>query len=451
MLAPLANVKRGEGARAALMIVCIFLILTAFYALKTAREGLILADGAFGLRGDEVKTYATGAMAVMLFGLVPAYDRLADHQRRIRLINSFYAIVLASLLVFYALGSAGVPIGLAFYLWFGLVATFIVAQFWSYANDLYTEEQGVRLFGIIATGGTLGGIIGPRIAALVDTFPLLLIAGALLVGALVLFNTIECDARRERPRSKGIIEGPGGFSLVLGNRALMLIAAMLLVSNIVNSVGEYVLANVVRTHAIELVPSTAYPELAAGAREAMIEEERRELIKAFYGNFYTWVNALTFIIQAFLVSRLLERIGVRRALFVLPVIAFGAYAAIAFVGGLALVRVVKIGENATDYSLQNTVRQALFLPANRAVKYKAKAAIDTFFVRAGDAVAALVVAVGIHQLGLSGRGLAVVNLALVAVWIAIAVGVAHDHRLLGRASPPRTANALPATTLPRPA
>jgi ATP:ADP antiporter, AAA family len=445
VLAPLANVERGEGARAALMIVCIFLILTAFYAMKTAREGLILADGALGLRGDELKAYATGAMAVMLIALVPLYDLLADHQRRIRLLNISYAIVLCSLVAFFALGRAGVPVGLAYFVWFGLVGMFVVAQFWSYANDLYTEEQGVRLFGIIATGGTLGGILGPRIARLVDTFSVMLVAGALLVGALVLFNIIDRDARRGRSRSRPT-NGPGGFSLVLGDRGLLLIAALLLVSNLVNSIGEYVLSNAVRSHALALVPDSAYPELGA-VRHAVIAEERRELIKTFYGDFYTWVNALSFLIQAFLVSRLFDKIGVRRALFVLPVVAFGAYAAIGLVGGLAVVRAVKIVENATDYSLQNTVRQALFLPTNRAEKYKAKAAIDTFFVRAGDTIAAIVVGVGIHQLAMSGRDLAFVNLGLCVLWIAIALGIAHDHRLMSREQSPRARRLLRATSV----
>jgi AAA family ATP:ADP antiporter len=447
VLTALANVKRGEGARAALMIVCIFLILTAFYAMKTAREGLILADGAFGLRGDELKAYATGAMAVMLIALVPLYDLLSDHQRRIRVLNISYAIVLSSLIAFFTLGRAGVPVGLAYFLWFGLVGMFIVAQFWSYANDLYTEDQGVRLFGIIATGGTLGGILGPRIAKLVDTFTVMLVAGALLVGAIVLLNAIERDARRERDKSPRPTNGPGGFSLVLGDRGLLLIAALLLVSNVVNSIGEFVLSNAVRNHALALVPDTAFPELVEGMRQAVIAEERRELIKTFYGDFYTWVNALSFLIQAFLVSRLFDKIGVRRALFVLPVIAFGAYAAIGLVGGLALVRAVKIAENATDYSLQNTVRHALFLPTNRAVKYKAKAAIDTFVVRAGDTIAAIVVGVGIHQLAMSGRDLAFVNLGLVVAWIAIAVGIAHDHRLMSREVTPRQPRTLRATSL----
>ena len=131
-------------------------------------------------------------------------------------------------------------------------------------------------------------------------------------------------------------------------------------------------------------------------------------------------------------SRVLDKIGVRRALFVLPLVAFGSYAIIGAFGGLMLIRAAKIAENGTDYSLQNTVRQALFLPTERAAKYKAKAAIDTFFVRFGDTLSAVLVGLGIHQLGLAGRDLALANLALITVWIAIAAGIARRHRALSR-------------------
>ena len=126
----------------------------------------------------------------------------------------------------------------------------------------------------------------------------------------------------------------------------------------------------------------------------------------------------------------------RVALFILPVIAFGAYGLIGLAGGLVLLRTAKIAENSTDYSLQNTVRQALFLPTSRAVKYKAKAAIDTFFVRVGDTVAAVLVGLGIHQFGLGGRSFAFVNLAIVAVWLVVAAGIGRHHGRLTAESPP---------------
>lgn len=435
VLRPFSNVRPGEGRLAALMLVCVFLILTAYYVMKTAREGLILAGGTFGLAGDEMKIYASGAMALLLTAVVPAYGRLANRVRRIRLINVSYAIVMLSLIAFYVLGRAGVPVGLAFFIWLGLVSVFLIAQFWSYANDVYTEEQGKRLFAIIAIGGSLGAILGPKIANLATTFNLMVIAAVLLVMATLLFNSIEhvhgqhtADQRAAKP-----IAGAGGFKLVLHDRYLLLIAALVIITNIINTTGEFVLASAVRDHAIELV----------GAGEAA-EAQRREIIKAFYSDFFMWVNLASFLIQAFLVSRIITKLGVRTALFIVPIISFGAYAAIAFIGGIALIRIGKIAENATDYSLQNTVRQTLFLPTERAAKYKAKAAIDTFFVRAGDTFSALIVAVGIHKLGFTGYEFAYVNLFLIAGWIGIAAGIAHRHRMISGEAPARRAALEPA-------
>lgn len=439
-LRPFAKVQPGEGLVAVLMLVCVFLILTSYYLMKTAREGLILAGGTFGLGGDELKTYATGAMALLLVGIVPAYGMLANRVRRIRLINISYAIVIACLGVFFVLGRLGVPVGLPFFIWLGLVNVFLIAQFWSYANDLYSEEQGKRLFAIIATGGALGALCGPYIAKVAETFTVMLVAAGILVGCIALFNVIERlqrtharEATKDERAAEEPISGEGGFALVVRDRYLLLIGVMLLVTNLVNTTGEYVLSNAVRDHALDLVPATAHANLAGEAREAAIEADRREVIKAFYADFFLWVNVVGFLIQAFLVSRIIRKLGVRRALFVLPLVAFGAYGVIGLAGGIALIRAAKTAENSIDYSLQNTVRQALFLPTSRAVKYKAKAAIDTFFVRAGDTLSAVLVGLGVHQLALGRREFALVNLGLIAVWLVVAAGIARHHRRLSPA------------------
>ena len=119
--------------------------------------------------------------------------------------------------------------------------------------------------------------------------------------------------------------------------------------------------------------------------------------------------------------------GVRGALFILPVLALINYSIIAVAPILAVVRVGKILENSTDYSIQNTLRQALFLPTSREAKYKAKAAIDTFFTRAGDVVSAGFVALG-QVTGLPTAAFAGLNVALTGVWLWVAGQIAREHR-----------------------
>jgi len=432
VLSPFAKVEPGEAGIVVLMTVCVFMILCAYYVLKTSREGLILSGGAWGLGGDELKIYASGAMAILLMGLIPAYSALANKVSRLRLINYSYTGVFISLALFFVLGRAGVSIGVPFLIWLGLVNVFLIAQFWSYANDVYTEEQGKRLFAVIAIGGSAGAIVGPKLTKLADTFTLMLVAAAILGACLVLFNIINGrfkaigeskDAAKDaKDEKEGPTSGAGGFTLVMKDKYLLAIALMVLIANLVNSMGEFLLSNAAANHAAVLVPG--------GANDPGIEDARREVIKAFYGDFFFWVNLVGFIVQAFLVSRIIKWIGVRGALFVMPIVAFGAYGAIAVVGGLAITRAMKVAENSTDYSLQNTVRQALFLPTSRDAKYKAKAAIDVFFVRFGDTISAIVVGVGLHSLGMSVRGLAIVNASLVAVWIVIAISIARQHKKL---------------------
>jgi AAA family ATP:ADP antiporter len=129
------------------------------------------------------------------------------------------------------------------------------------------------------------------------------------------------------------------------------------------------------------------------------------------------------------VSRIFKYIGVRGALFVLPAIAFASYGLVAIAPLLALVRVAKVAENGTDYSIQNTARHALFLPTSREAKYKAKAAIDAFFWRAGDICAAALVFIG-TQLQFGVKTYATVNLFLVALWIFVVVVIAREHKKL---------------------
>jgi len=155
----------------------------------------------------------------------------------------------------------------------------------------------------------------------------------------------------------------------------------------------------------------------------------RALIGAMAGRIQTWVNFVSFLMQAFVVSRIFKYAGVRAALFILPAIALGGYTLIALIPLFAVVQWTKILENSTDYSIQNTTRHALFLPTSREAKYKAKQAIDSFFVRAGDMLQAAVVFVG-TILAFGIRGYALVNVVLVVVWIGLAVAIAREHRAL---------------------
>ena len=423
LLSPFAVLHAGEGTDAVLLMLSVFLLLTSYYVLKVVREPLILSAG-----GAELKSYTSAAQAILLLFLVPAYSAVANRVDRIRLISIVTLFFIANLLVFYALAVARTPgLGAAFFVWVGIFNLMIIAQFWSFANDVYTPEQGRRLFAILGFGQTLGaasgGFISKVLIGQLRVYELMLVAAALLGAYLLLILIVHRRTRLSSRAALAAADSPmldrrGGFALVLRDRYLMLIALLLVALNFVNTNGEYILGRVVSGEAARLAP-------AGAAADEFVEH----FIGAFYADYFTWVNSVTALVQIFLVSRVMSRFGVRAALYVLPLVAFGAYGILAFVPVLALIKAAKISENSLDYSLNNTARQALFLPTSREAKYKAKAAIDTLFVRAGDLSSAALVFVG-TLLALQPRDFAVINMVLILVWLVIVMGIGRQHRRL---------------------
>jgi ATP:ADP antiporter, AAA family len=455
-LQPFAEVRAGEGPTALLLALNVFLLLATYYCIRPVREALILSTEG----GAELKSYLAAGQAVLLLGLVPAYGALADRLPRRRLLNVVTAFFVACLVVFYALTRAEAPIAVVFFLWVGIFNLMIVAQFWSFANDLYTKDQGERLFAIVAVGASLGAVLGARLAGwLIPLFglpQLLLVAAGLLTLGVVISNVVDA---RERARHElhlpshlttaeipaatgeyqiqtvadsrkltvslpgiGPTSRPGTFRLVFANRYLLLIALLILILNWVNTTGEYILSST--------VSAAAKAAVATGGAGGLSESE---FIGRFYSDFLFYVSIAALVLQLFVVSRLIKYLGVQTGVLVLPILAFTGYAILAFAPVLALVRVVKIAENATDYSIQNTIRNVLFLPTSRDEKYKAKQAIDSFFQRAGDVLSAGVVFTGITILNWSVSGFARVNLVLAGIWVVLAVAVGREYARRSRA------------------
>ena len=437
-----APVRHGEGGTVLLMALNVFLLLTAYYIIKPVREALILSEW-----GAEAKIYASAGQALLLLGVIPLYSRLASRMNVRRLISTVLVFFAACLVAFYMLAMAKVRLGIPFYLWVGIFNMMVVAQFWSFANDYYTEEQGKRLFAIIgfgmSAGAVFGGFITKKLINPLGLYQLMLLSAALLILSLLL--TVAAANRRKQsgrtspdhlPPDEEKMEGPGGFALVLKNRYLLLIAVMMILANLVNTTGEYILGAKVkagREQAVAEVVRTS--DMSETAYAAAVVERQKEVgrsIGDFYAGFFAIVNLAGLLTQLFLVSRIVRWLGVNRALMILPLVATGGYILIALFPVLGVARWAKTAENSTDYSLQNTVRNMLFLPTTRAEKFKAKQAIDSFFVRAGDVMAALLVLGGTTLLGLAPRGFALVNVGIAILWVVLAWFIGRRYLLLSR-------------------
>ncbi len=417
-----ADVRPGEGRAAVLFAVNVFLILMAYYALKPVREALILGEGS-----AELKSYLSAFQVILLAVLVPAYGGLVSRLPRIRLINVVTGFFAACLLAFFVAAQAGLRIAIPFFLWIGIFNLMIVAQFWSFANDVYTREEGERLFAIVGFGASLGAVVGARVAdRLIEPLGinvLLLLGGVLLVGQALLTNHLDRSSRGRRrptapPRGGGDRRsgGPSAFTMVFKSRYLLFIALMLMLLNLVNTTGEYILGTIVE--------DTAGRMVAEGRAGGLSEQQ---IIGDFYSKYFTLVNILGLVLQLFVVSRIVKHLGVRIAVLILPLLSLGAYNVLMFYPVLLAVLGAKVLENSTDYSLNNTIRNMLFLPCTYEEKFKAKQAIDSFFVRSGDVLSALLVLAGTSLMALPPRGFAAVNAVLVVVWLVLAWYVGRTY------------------------
>lgn len=430
--------RKGEGWTAILLMLNLFFLLTCYLILKTVREPLILAGG-----GAEIKSYAAAGQALLLVLVVPAYGFLASRVNRIKLITWVVLFFIFNLIAFYVMAQFQVPLGVAFFLWVGIFNLFIVAQFWSFANDIYTPEQGGRLFAIIAFGGSLGAILGPKIAGWLfkplGAYALMLVAAALLGLYILIANIVNRLEQRsiKAPAKKEEAEAPlgkeGGFELVIGQRYLLLIALLMIALNLVNTTGEFILGKTVTMKAQQIASSQDLDVGTTAAAAELANKEKTKIVEGFigefYANFFFWVSLISAAVQLFLVSRILNYVGVSAALFFLPGVALGGYSLIVLMPVLSYITSAKIIENSIDYSLQNTCRQALFLPTSREAKYKAKAAIDTFFVRIGDVLSALFVFTGVI-LALDIETFAAVNVGFALASLCLVVGIARCYKKL---------------------
>ena len=436
LLGLFSEVRPGEGRRAFLMLLNVFLILVAYYIIKTVREPLILGTEvpgflqALGIKSAaEIKTFASAGQALVLMAFVPAYSWLSSRVSRMNLIVSVTLFFVANILVFaFAVHADLAYVGVVFYIWVGFFSLSIIAQFWSYGNDIYSKEAGNRLFPIIGLGATAGSPVGAWVAerlfhAHVSPHLMLYLAAALLALTLVIYLAVNLGLRdRSGATAAAAVEEPLGrgnaFWLVFANRYILLIAVLLIILNIVNTLGEYLLSDLVVSHAAELA-----------AADNTFDQDA--YIGAFYGSYFFWVNVIAVLLQAFVAARLVKRFGLAGVLLALPLIALGAYGFIAIGATLVIVRWAKTAENSTDYSLMNTAKQMLWLRTTREEKYKAKQAVDSFFVRIGDLLAAFVVFAGTAWLTLETRGFALLNLGFVVIWLVLAWTLVKQNRRLG--------------------
>ena len=389
-----AEIKHVDSRTTVLFAIRLFLILLAYYLMKPVREELILDGGS-----AQIRSLALAGQAALLLFLAPLYSHIIKHLHGDKLFLIITLFLAANIGVFYFLGSAGVNIGVAFFIWLGIFSVVQVSQFWTMVSDYHCVDQGKKLTSYIAIGGSLGAMIGAMIAKSLyhelGAYGLMVVAIVMLVVA-VLIPDSRGGFRQDHHDHAGdeaIKHLLGGLKRVLDVPYLRWIAVSVVLLNLINSTGEFVLADFVT------------------AEKSGVE------IGEFYSTFYLYVNIATLILQAFMVRPLFRVIGVGGALISLAAINLFMYLSVLAFPVLAWFAIVKVADNSIDYSVANTTKQVLFLPLDRFTRYEGMLAINTFFTRFGDLMQGGLIFVVISVLSMSTMVLVGVNIALCLLWL----------------------------------
>lgn len=439
----IGQVRKEELGSVVLLSANCFVALLAYYVLKVVREPLILSSG-----GAEAKSYAAAAQALLLIGLLPLYGRFLHRVDRSKLVRGVVLTFIVCIELFWVGNALSVPyLGFLFFVWVGIFGLALVAQFWSLANDLHGTRTGERLFPVIALGAPLGSLAGSILSRELIRLglgpgALLQIAAGLLVVHVLLYSMIlqrhEAAPSASQPTHPTTKEMANGIFLVWQSPYLTRIALLLVALSLVNTTGEFILSSGVTAQA---------KQAFAIAVQADAGLDRKQFFDTFIGGFYadifTLVNIATILLQAFVASRLVRGFGIAGVLLALPIVALGVYGVIAAGASLAVVRLAKVLENSTDYSLMNTARAMLWLPTARVEKYAGKQAVDTFFVRIGDVLSAMTIFAATLALGgvealsentSSLRMLAGLNLIVIAAWLALTLSLVRRYQKLADSS-----------------
>jgi AAA family ATP:ADP antiporter len=393
-----------EGKATMRFAIRLFLILLAYYLLKPVRESLILEHGS-----AELRSFALAGQAALLLILIPFYSSLIRKFRGDRLFQFVTVFLAFNIMVFYSLGLTGREIGVPFFIWLGIFSVVQISQFWTMVSDYHCVERGKKLTSYIAIGGSLGAMIGAIIAKVLylqlGTFGLMMLSCVMLLIAVIIPGS-DPDLRKKHDDSEGesIKHLLGGLKRVMDMPYLRWIAASVVLLNLINSTGEFILADFVTA------------------------EKSGNEIGAFYATFYLYVNIATLILQAFVVRPMYQVIGVGGALISLAVINLAMYVSVLIFPVLAWFAIVKIADNSIDYSVANTTKQILFLPLDQFSRYEGMLAINTFFTRFGDLIQGGMIFIVISVLALPAMVLVGTNIALCLLWLFITMNVSRQFK-----------------------
>lgn len=399
----------------------IYCVLSSYYIMRPIRDQAGVAGGV-----QNLQWLFTATLLVMLLLNLPFAYLVKRLPRRhfIAITYHFFALnILLFAVLFHTAGSAQtVWVGRVFFVWVSVYNLFVVSMFWQLNVDVFTPEQGKRLFGLIAIGATLGAMSGAAItsslARHVPPMGLLVVAAVLLeLAAFAAARLSRLSATLETRHVAREAEAPIGGGVLSG-------VTHLVRSPYLFNVGIFLLL-------FTITSTFLYFQQAAIVSGAFRD---RAAQTAFFANVDLAVNALTLAIQLFLTARIVLTLGVALTLGVLPALTLVGFGAIALLPTVMAVAAFQVIRRAADYGVARPARELLYTVAAREDRYKAKSLIDTVVYRTGDQIGAWSFTL-LRALGLGVPQVSLVAMPLAVLWLvnALWLGRRQERLAAGRA------------------
>jgi ATP:ADP antiporter, AAA family len=416
------NVRREELLPILMAAVYFFCILTALMILRPTRDALGMQRGI-----DEVRWLFNGTLVLTLI-VSPLFSLLVARYKRMVFISATHAFFILNLLLFcgvllFAPQAVGERTGQVFYVWMSVFNLFITMMFWALMADRFSFEQSKRIFGVIAVGGTLGAMTGStlvwNLAEMVGAPMMLALACVFLVfatGAAWAVASFQPEQQRAAgegrfaPDTTGVIGGSAweGMRAVFRSPYLLGISAYVLILAVM----------------VTFIYFTRLQMVAAAGDSV---DFRTGLFAQM--DFYT--QAATLLLQLIVVGHVMKRFGVAFTMAVLPVTVALGFIGLAIVGSIVALVIFDATQRAVQRAIMRPARETLWTVVSREDKYKAKAFIDTFVYRAGDAVGAQTEG-ALGRLGMGLYALAIVAVPLAVLWAALGIWLGRQQARLAR-------------------
>ena len=381
----------------------IFSVLFSYYILRPIRDEMGVAGGV-----ENLQWLFTGTLLGMI-AVNPPFAALVAKLPRVKFIAWTYRFFALNLLIFIVLLQAAsaeqhIWIGRGFFIWASVFNLFVVSVFWALMVDVFDTDQSKRLFGFIAAGATLGGIVGSSVTA---AFAKQVPAAYLLLGSVLLLEAAVFCVKRLSKLSAALhrTRGAAGDGEVIGGSVL---------NGLAHALKSPYLINVSLFLLLFAITSTfLYFQQAEIARKSFADRGART---AFFAQVDLWVNVLTLGAQLFVTGRTIKWIGVGLTLAILPLLSIVGFATLAWMPTIAALVVIQVTRRAGNFAFARPTREVLFTVVPREDKYKAKSFIDTAVYRLGDQVGAWSYA-GLGALGLAMTGISLVAVPISLVWL----------------------------------